>query len=60
MPEIEPRMPVEKQKSDVEADQIEVSEEQTEQLRDFACWLENQQNDPHSDYIHLESMNIMS
>jgi len=56
MPEIEPSIPVEKQKSDAEAAQREDLAEQVEQLRNFARWLENQQSDPHSDFIHLDEM----
>ncbi|HOK20781.1 MAG TPA: hypothetical protein PLX73_01040 [Candidatus Paceibacterota bacterium] len=56
MPEVEPRLPIENKKSDAERQQSEFSENYLEELREFAHWLENQQSDPHSDFIHLDEM----
>ncbi len=56
MPEVEPRLPIENKKSDTERQQSEFSENHLNELREFARWLENQQSDPHSDFIHLDEM----
>jgi hypothetical protein len=56
MPEVEPRLPIENKKSDTERQQSEFSENHLNELREFARWLENQQSDPHFDFIHLDEM----